>query len=316
MAERERHIWDRDIVAARPPKNVVDPGRPYGYFVEPERTAAGLVENVATILLTNRECPWRCLMCDLWRNTTDRRVPAGAIPQQIDYALARLPPAEHVKLYNSGSFFDAQAIPPGDHAAIAERVARFHTVIVENHPRLCGDACLAFRDRLETNLEVALGLETAHPGLLERLNKGMTLDDFARAVAFLRRQGIAVRAFILLAPPFATRAEGNEWAARSIELAFSLGVGCCVVIPTRTGNGILDRLAASGDFHPPTLASMEQVLEAGLALGGGRVFVDLWDVERFYACPRCGPARARRLGEMNLSQQPLPPIACDCDRRA
>ena len=84
--------------------------------------AAGCVEDVATLFLTNRECPFRCLMCDLWRNTTDTRVPPGAIPQQIDYALARLPAARHIKLYNSGNFFDHQAIPPEDYAAIAERV--------------------------------------------------------------------------------------------------------------------------------------------------------------------------------------------------
>jgi len=66
---------------------------------------------VATIFLTNRECPWRCVMCDLWKNTLIDSVPLGAIPSQIDYALARLPAARQIKLYNSGSFFDTQAIP-------------------------------------------------------------------------------------------------------------------------------------------------------------------------------------------------------------
>ena len=35
---------------------------------------------------------------------------------------------------------------------------------------------------LRGQLEVALGLETVHPEVLARLNKQMTLDDFARAV--------------------------------------------------------------------------------------------------------------------------------------
>jgi archaeosine synthase beta-subunit len=85
---------------------------PYAYLVEDERTAAGEIVPTATIFLTNRECPWRCLMCDLWRNTITETVPAGAIPQQIDYALERLPAARQIKLYNSGSFFDPRAIPP------------------------------------------------------------------------------------------------------------------------------------------------------------------------------------------------------------
>ena len=93
-------------------------------------------------------------MCDLWRNTTDRRVSVGAIPRQIDFALERLPAARHIKLYNSGNFFDHQAIPPEDYGPIAERLTSFATVIVENHPRLCGDDVLRFRDLTAGQLEL------------------------------------------------------------------------------------------------------------------------------------------------------------------
>src|SRR5690606_9199330 len=154
MSDRYPVFLDREIVAIRPAKEDVDPSRPYAFLVEPERAAGGQVEDVATVFLTNRECPYRCLMCDLWKYTTDRTVPEGAIPAQIAYALERLPPAKHVKLYNAGSFFDRKAIPPSDHAAIASLLDGFETVIVENHPNLCGDACLRFRDRLNGRLEV------------------------------------------------------------------------------------------------------------------------------------------------------------------
>src|SRR5258708_38513262 len=144
---------DQWILAQRPARNPVDPGRPSAFFIEEERAESGETASSATIFLVNRECPWRCLMCDLWKNTTDESVPIGAVPAQIDFALARLPPARHVKLYNSGNFFDARAIPPADHGAIAQRVGRFATVIVENHPKLCGEVCPRFRDLLGTNLE-------------------------------------------------------------------------------------------------------------------------------------------------------------------
>jgi len=338
-------IDDRHILALRRPKNRVDPQVPYASLVEPERTATGLVEDVATIFLTNRECPFRCLFCDLWKNTTDERVSLGAIPAQISHALARLPQAKHIKLYNSGNFFDRQAIPPEDYPRIARLVAPFHTVIVENHPRLCGPLCLEFRDELEKaagqfpksadqgslgepsvslsermldrpltgpQLEVALGLETVHPEILPRLNKQMTVDDFSRAAEFLRSHQIALRAFILLKPPFMQEDDCVEWALRSMEFAFDCGVGVCSVIPTRSGNGIMEQLERGGEFSPPRLASLEKVLADGIALGRGRVFVDLWEVERVFECARCGPKRAARLSEMNLSQQFLPPIPCDC----
>jgi len=314
---------DREIVIARGAKNPVDPRVPYAFFVEPEHSATGTIDDVATLFLTNRECPFHCLYCDLWKNTTDERVPVGAIPAQIEHALAGLPPARHIKLYNSGNFFDAQAIPPEDHRAIAERIARFETVIVENHPLLCGPVCVEFRDLLTASrtdgsrgpeLEIALGLETVHPGILPRLNKRMTLDDFQRAAEFLRSRDIALRAFILLRPPGMAESECVDWALKSIEFAFDCGVRVCAVIPTRGGNGIMEQLHAEGEFGPPRLQSLEETLDRGLALGRGRVFVDVWDIERFYECPSCGPARTSRLRETNLTQRPLPPVVCEICR--
>jgi radical SAM enzyme (TIGR01210 family) len=309
---------DRWVLSLRPPRAEADPWRPQAFFVEPERTRQGTVEDVATLFLTNRECPFRCLMCDLWKHTTDRRVPDGAIAAQVEWALrsltlpARHPPARHVKLYNAGNFFDAQAIPPADLPRLAELLGPFDTAIVECHPLLVGPRCLAFRDLIRPALQVAMGLETIHPEVLPRLNKRMTLADFEQAAGFLVGHGIDVRAFLLLRPPFLGEAEGVEWARRSIEYAFDRGVECCVVIPTRAGNGAMEWLQERGLFAPPRLASLEEVLEFGVGLGRGRVFADLWDVGKLFDCPRCGPARARRLQVMNLTQTVPPPIPCAC----
>lgn len=312
MAPSLPTITDAEILAARAAKNSVDPQRPYAFLVEPEYQPTGRVESVATLFLTNRECPFRCLFCDLWKNTTDQRVPVGAIPTQIDFALERLEPARHIKLYNSGNFFDRQAIPAEDHAAIAARVRGFETVIVENHPALCGGDCERFRDRIATQLEIAMGLETAHPKILQRLNKRMTLDDFSHASESLVAQDIRVRAFILVRAPFMTEVEGVQWAIRSMEFAFDCGVECCSLIPTRGGNGAMESLAADRQFAPPALASLEEVFDAGLAMCRGRVFVDLWDIAKLVRCPRCGPKRIARLQSMNLGQQCVPHVTCDC----
>ena len=133
-----RPAIDAWILERRPPRNLVDPMRPYAFLAEEERSRDGEIVSVNTIFLTNRECPWRCVMCDLWQNTLTETVPVGAIPAQIDYALARLPSARHIKLYNSGSFFDPHAIPPADYAPIAARLVSFEHVIVESHPALVG----------------------------------------------------------------------------------------------------------------------------------------------------------------------------------
>lgn len=302
---------DATIVAARPDRNRVSAWEPYASCVEQECGPAGRVEPVATLFLTNRECPFRCVMCDLWKNTLTGQVPAGAIPAQIDFALQRLPPARHIKLYNSGNFFDAKAIPPEDHAAIAERVADFETVIVENHPKLCGPLCGKFRARLEGELEVALGLETIHPDVLPRLNKRMSLGDYDRAVGTLLDAGIHVRTFVLLAPPYLPLDEAEEWCLRSVRHAFAQGARVCSVIPTRGGNGAMEILADRGEFAPPTLRQLESVHAAALDLNAGRVFVDLWDIEKFADCAACAADRIARLQRMNLQQRIEARVHCD-----
>ena len=85
-AERDRWILER---RGRP--NALDPRRAYAALTEEEPDGLGGTASVSAIFLTNRECPWRCLMCDLWRNTLTESVPAGAIPEQIRAALAQRP---------------------------------------------------------------------------------------------------------------------------------------------------------------------------------------------------------------------------------
>lgn len=299
----ERDKW---ILAHRPARTIVIEREPFAYFIEEECGADGKVEPIATIFLTNRECPFRCTMCDLWRNTISETVSAGAVPAQIDHALGRLMPARTIKLYNSGSFFDPRAIPPEDYKAIAERVRNYDRVIVECHPAFVGERCIAFRDLLKGRMEVAIGLETAHPCILEKLNKRMTLDQFADAADFLRRNDIDLRAFILVQPPFMKADESLHWAERSLDFAFDCGATAATLIPTRGGNGAMESLAKEGLFAAPNLRTVEDAAAYGIRLQRGRVFVDLWDLKRSGECPQCFDARVQRLRRMNL-QQVLPP---------
>lgn len=310
----DRTAWITAQRSARPA--ALDSFKPHGFFLEEERAGSGQAVISATILLTNKECPWRCLMCDLWKNTTTQTVPPGAIPKQIKHALTQLRSRpEQIKLYNSGSFFDAAAIPPADHPAIAHTVAFAKHVVVESHPRLVGEKALRLRDLLSGSLEVAMGLETVHPQVLPRLNKKFELEHFSQAAGFLRDNDIAVRAFVLVKPPFLNEEEGLEWAVKSAAFALSCGATVVSLIPTRPGNGALERLMAAGEFSPPKLATLETALELALEVrGDGRIFADMWDLEPFSNCPACFEKRRQRIHAMNLSQQIPPAIDCPACR--
>ncbi len=298
--------------------------------MEEERSAEGRLEPALTLFLAGAECPFTCVFCDLWRHTGEEPTAEGSLPAQVEWALrevqkkGQIPPdlfprRSRLKLYNASNFFDPRAVPLADEEALIDLVRPFHRVVVECHPAFVGERCLRFAARLDGRLEVAMGLECAHPEVLPRLNKKMTLADFDAAAARLREVGIALRAFVLVAPPFLPAPEAVEWAVRSAEHAFDQGAQTVVLIPTRGGNGEMERLLAGGLFTPPTLDQVEEALDRALPVAtaiGGTVTVDTWDLDTFARCSACVHPRRQRLERINLSGQAEPRVTCsECDGR-
>jgi archaeosine synthase beta-subunit len=316
-AARDRYVLDR-----RTPRPAHDPWRAQGLLVEDERAADGTIARVATVFLTGRECPWRCVMCDLWRHTTEHDTPRGAIAAQVAAARKTLDesrePVSQMKLYNAGSFFDPRAVPEADYDAVAAHLDGFPRIIVESHPSLVGARTATFLDALRRHqpspaLEVAMGLETAHPGALERLHKRMTVDGFLLAARRLESLGVARRVFLLVSPPFVPAAEQDEWLLRSIDVALAAGATVVSLIPTRPGNGALEGLAEQGSFRSPRLHDLERSFALAhdrVTRGRARIFADLWDLERFADCAHCLDARRARLRAMNLGQRHQPEVIC------
>jgi hypothetical protein len=272
-------------------------------------------------------------MCDLWRGTIASDTPPGAIPRQIEIARDELTRRQQtvtqMKLYNAASFFDPRAVPESDYPAIASHLTRLERVVVESHPALVGPRVDRFLDALErhkavgvppVHLEVAMGLETAHLEALEKLHKHMTVEQFAAAANRLKERGASLRVFLLISPPFVPPADQDDSLLASIDVALSCGASVVSLIPTRPGNGALEALENDLLFRPPTLEDIERSFAAalqrsqtpghGLRRGDERLFVDLWDLERFATCPHCVGARRARLNAMNLDQQILPEISC------
>lgn len=312
------------MLERRAPKPDNDPLLHHGATVDMEPAVGGGTVAVGVVLLTGRECPWRCVMCDLWRQTTDANTPRGAIAAQVNEARAMLADRgetpRHLKLYNAGSFFDPRAVPVEDYGEIASALDGIEHVIVESHPSLVGGRTEQFAEILQrrrrTTLEVAMGLETAHPEALERLHKRMTTSDFVAAAGRLRGIDVALRAFLLISPPFVPAEEQDEWLVKSLDLALRSGATAVSLIPTRSGNGALEALANDGHFRQPHFADIERSL--ALSIGqlrergsSARVMADLWDLDRFADCPHCLGARRHRLEQMNLQQRSIPSVPCE-----
>ncbi len=83
------------------------------------------------------------------------------------------------------------------------------------------------------------------------------------------------------------------------------------IIPVRGGNGEMERLAAVGEFTPPTLSQLEDALDGCAHITSAVVTADSWDVEKFARCEACLGARKERLCRINVRGHGEPRIVCD-----
>ena len=303
---------DRRIRSLRPPKEHVDPYTAHGSLIEEERRPDAKIERVLTVFLAGAECPFTCSFCDLWRWTIDGPTPPGALTRQLEDVLQALdhPVPDRLKLYNASNFFDQRAVPSEDLLGIATLAASFAAVTVESHANTIGPQTLEFAQQIPGRLEVAAGLETIHPVAAAQLNKRLDLVRFDSAARFLTENGVDLRVFVLLGAPWVRAEESVEWTVRSVEYAVERGASVVSIIPVRGGNGEMERLQALGQFTPPTLSQLEEVLDLCLQFTSTVVTADVWDVERLAGCEHCRSARIERLRRLNVTGRAEPRLAC------
>ena len=298
----ERTRW---IISQRPQRHEVDVNTPRAIFREQELDRNGILRDVLTIILTGRECPWRCLMCDLWRDTSANPIPQGAVIRQIESTLAQHARPEVIKLYNAGSFFDPLSVPPEDDSAIASLLDGIGQVVVECHPHLISRRAFTFRDLLDGRLEIAVGLETVDPIAADRLNKRVSLETFRRVGEKMREERIDLRTFIQVQPPFQSAKEAQHWATKSAAFAVDeMGAGVVSLIPTRSSEGAMETLRRSGVFTPPTLGLFIETVRSvhSLVSSDARVFADVWDLEALGENPEITRSAREELVRLNLTQ--------------
>jgi archaeosine synthase beta-subunit len=301
------------IRSLRPPKTFVDPFKAHGSIIEAERRPDGSVEQALTLFAAGAECPFTCSFCDLWQYSIEGPTPRGALPRQMESVLesisASLP--DRFKFYNASNFFDTRAVPADDVPRIAALTRSFAAVTVESHASMIGPKAVEFARQIAGRLEIAVGLETIHPGAMAHLNKRLDLSRFDSAARFLSDHGIDLRVFVLLGAPYVRAAESLAWTQRTVEYAVERGAAIVSIIPVRGGNGEMERLKDLGHFAPPTLLELEAALDASMHLTNAVVTADLWDAERLPACEACRYVRIERLRRLNITGLAQPRINCD-----
>ncbi|MGB9371187.1 MAG: archaeosine biosynthesis radical SAM protein RaSEA [Halobacteriota archaeon] len=219
-----------------------------------------------TVLLTTKGCFWArdvgCTMCGYIADANPD-AQGSDIQKQLFKALA-LHGKEFkiVKLFTSGSFLDQEEVPVDARDAILAALADTPRVIVESRPEfvtseICGDVV-----RSNRHVEVAIGLETSNDDIRNScINKGFTFRGFVRAAKIAHSDGLTVKAYLLLKPPFLTESEAMEDAIQSTREAAphadTISLNLCNV---QKGT-LVEALWKKKLYRPPWLWTAVEVLK-------------------------------------------------------
>jgi len=225
----------------------------------------GKVVDAWVIIFRTRGCYWArasgCSMCG-YVNDVAREVSTDELLHQLDKVLAKHAGQPLVKVYTSGNFFDDHEVAPDARERILKELGeRCDKVIVETL------AHLLRRDQLEhalgfvDELEIALGLESTDERVLRHsVNKVWGLKEHARAAGLAHELGATVKTYLLVKPPFLTEREAIEDAVRSGHDADPHSDTISFNPVNVQSHTVVDRLFRRGEYRPPWLWSVVEVL--------------------------------------------------------
>ena len=225
----------------------------------------GRVVDAWVIIFRTRGCYWArasgCSMCGYVNDVAQEVAPADIL-HQLDVVLKRHAGQPMVKVYTSGNFFDDHEVAAEVRQKILTELGdRCDKVIVETLSHLLRQDQLDHAMNLVEELEIALGLESTNENVLRySVNKVWGLKEHARAATLAHRSGATVKTYLLIKPPFLAEREAIDDAVRSGHEAdpFSDTISYNPVnVQSRT---IVDRLFHRGEYRPPWLWSVVEVL--------------------------------------------------------
>ena len=215
----------------------------------------------------------------------------------FDHVVNQNPNIGTLMLFMGGSWFAEQVNPWNVQEHILRRIAEADGVtrlVVESRaPLVNNDILTRTCEVLGKPLTVRFGVETASNMLRTRLGKGHPHRELVAAVKACRSTGVLPAGYVMVNPapssvirsvmgdPDADAASVDRWIVEEgcQSIAYVLGddvhalnmTECCVSATCPAPESPLARAWETGDFYPPTLNMMWEVLSYGVDRFGDRV---------------------------------------------
>ncbi len=247
-----------------------DLDRPEALWKEKDMADGREVDAMVLILRTSG-CAWSrsggCTMCG-YNKASDSDVAAENLLAQLEAALERYDGEPFVKIYTSGSFLDEREVPAKVREEVLQGFSAARRLLVESRPGFVDADSLSSMPKGST---VAIGLESSDDEVLRRsVRKGFCTEDYLRAAEAIKEGGLGLRSYLLLKPPYLSERAALEDAKSSVAFASRHGDEVSLN-PVNVQRGtVVDRLWRRGDYRPPWLWSLLEVLRSAPE-GGARL---------------------------------------------
>jgi radical SAM enzyme (TIGR01210 family) len=269
------------------------------------------------LILRTSGCWWSkkkgCLMCG-YNSASDSSIGLSDIMAQLKVAVGRYEDEKFVKVYTSGSFLDRNEVPLEARMAVMEAFPSAKRILFESRPEF------VTTDELSTLpadlVHVALGLESANDEVLRKC----LVEDYVRAASLLNEKEIPVRTYLLLKPPFLTERQAMLDTIKSIEFAAPYSESISINPINVQKDTMVEKLWRRGDYRPPWLFSLVEVLKAGKALTEKRVFSSpsgAGSLRGVHNCEKCDASFIEAVKRHSFSQnvKEFDNLECECRAR-
>ena len=276
------------------------------------------------LILKTRGCYWAdvkgCSMCGYSKDTLGRSATPGELAAQLARARARYRGEPYVKIYTSGSFLDDREVDPLSRVEVMKSFSGARRILFETLPEFANSETLGpLREAFPGEIEVALGLESTDPVVLQRfVNKGSSPSDYLAAADRVRAMGLRAKGYLLLKPPYLTEAEAIADVVRSVRAAASHFDGLSVN-PVHIQSGtVVEWLYRRRQYRPPWLWSVVESLRQAAPHRDGRRLISFPTAGGLprgpHNCGRCDTAVLKAIHEASLTQRfdTLDGLACAC----
>lgn len=179
------------------------------------------------LILRSGKCAWSgCIFCG-WGKYDYPRLSLIQLKNILDGSLRKVNYGElnTLKIFCSGSFLDKKQIPETFRSYVVKKCEQLgiKNLVIESRPEFIENIKNMKNDKVKVT--VGIGLEVADNKILKKLNKGITTEDYEKAVKFLRKNGFGIRSYLLVNAPYTNK----NTLKRSVEFAEKYSDSICLL---------------------------------------------------------------------------------------